>query len=85
MKTVKPVSKRSYDGYYACVDSRGRLKCSCGEILVREDKDTLVCPGGYPRYRADAEEIVTDKFGNILLKEKSHERSSKPITKNKTG
>lgn len=71
MKTIKPVAKQDYQGYFL-TEQDGVLKCSCGRELVQEDENTFRCSGGYPVYRFSEGTIILDKFGNIMLKKIPH-------------
>lgn len=59
---------------WTCVESSdGVLKCSCGRTLVKKDEFTWACSYGFPEYRIDRGEVMIDKFGRLMLKQKSHE------------
>lgn len=73
MKDVKPVCELEDDGYYAVTYPDGTLHCSCGATLVKMDEKTYECPGGYPVYRFDEGDILIDKFGNLMFRNKSHD------------
>lgn len=60
----------SGSGYTLIQNSEGALTCSCGRELIQQDENTYKCSGGYPKYHFDQGDIIKDKFGNILLKEK---------------
>ena len=43
-----------------------------GRVLVKQDENTYRCTGGYPEWKMDSEDVFVDKFGNLMLKPKTH-------------
>jgi len=60
------------DGFYMMQTKDGVLQCSCGCSLIKEDEHTLRCPGGNVLYRPQDGDVVKNKWGDIMLKLKSH-------------
>ena len=73
MKKVDQVQRTNPDDYYAVVDEKGVMRCSCGRELVKMDENTYKCPGGYPIYRFEDGSIFIDKWGNLMLKTSDHD------------
>ena len=65
--------KNSDGGYHACVHKDGKPYCSCGRPLERLNETTWRCPAGYPQYNLDEGDWCLDKFGEMMLKDKSHD------------
>ena len=65
------------DTYFTVEDEMGVLRCSCGRELIKMDEETYECPGGYPQYRFKNGEVVIDKFGNLMMKNKPHGKEEK--------
>jgi len=80
MKEIKPLSEaanvshkadlKHADGFHLVENEDGTLHCSCGKAMKQRDKNTLMCEGGPPTYTIDAGDVVFDKFGNMMLKNK---------------
>ena len=71
---VEPIQYTRLSGqYYSTLGKDGKLRCSCGRALVKLDKKTYQCPGGFPVYRFEEGDVIKDKFGNLLLKMIPHE------------
>lgn len=77
MKKIEPSFKNSFKGYFSIVAPDGTLKCSCGRQLIKLDDNTYKCSGGYPIYRFEQGEFFIDKFGNLMFKEKDHNKEKK--------
>jgi len=82
MKQIKPLTHLrdinnrdeidESDQYFMVENDDGVLKCSCGRNLVAMDDNTFMCTGGFPTYSLADGEVILDKFGNIMLKNKPH-------------
>ncbi len=72
MVEIKP-DPPSIDEDYYCMEENGVLKCSCGKELIKIDEETWGCASGSIRYKLEDGDIVTDKFGNIMLRHKEHD------------
>ena len=44
------------------------MRCPAGYLIRKIDENVYECDGGSHRYRMDANEIIIDKFGQVLLK-----------------
>ena len=55
------------------VESRdGNLRCSCGRPLVKITDTVWRCSFGWPVFRLDQGEVMVDKFGRLMMKNKPH-------------
>ena len=84
MKQIKPFSEDDddrnrinlidADRFWLVEYEDGQLRCSCGRSLIKLDENTFKCTGGYPTYSLADGEVMLDKFGNIMLKNKPHKK-----------
>lgn len=71
--------QRGEGGYYLVQHKDGKLLCSCGNELIKNDDTSWKCSGGYPIYRPSDGEFFKDKFGDVYLKIKEHDKTDKAL------
>ena len=59
---------QSEDGMQPLQHSDGVLRCPRGYPLRKIDANTYRCDGGFHEYHLDEQELIFDKFGNVLVK-----------------
>ena len=71
MKDIKPSRTKAHnereDWFNPDVEGNGKLVCCCGFELTKESEDTYRCSGGNHRYNFNDDDVMVDKFGNILM------------------
>ena len=71
MKDIKPARSKAHnertDWWNPDIEGDGKLVCCCGYELVKESEDTYRCTGGNHRYNFNDDDVMIDKFGNVLI------------------
>lgn len=76
MKTISPAQDHETQAWIMADRGDGILRCVCGYTLRKMDNNIWRCDGGNHQYSFDEGTVCHDKFGNVMLNPKSHEKET---------